>query len=124
MRRIRSVSEECHDSVDQSMSGDGEHRRAGVHAGDRTVLPDDVEDVNDVEPRPAADVKHLVAGLGSQCFLGERAPPSDVARAVDDLELRRGAFVEIDLIPHCRKRCTKDPAVLRTRTREAAAETS
>jgi hypothetical protein len=33
-------------------------------------------------------------------------------------------FVEIDLISHCRKRCTKDPAVPRTRTREAAAETS
>src|SRR5829696_10357684 len=79
-------------------AGDGEHRRARVHAGDHTVLSDDVEDVNDVEPGPAADVKHLVAGLGSQCFLGERAAPFDVARAVDDLELRRGPFVEIHLI--------------------------
>ena len=79
-------------------AGDGEHRRAGVDAGDRTVLPDDVEDVSDVEPRPAADVEHLVAGLASQRFLGERAPPSDVARAIDDLELCRGAFVEIDRV--------------------------
>src|SRR3712207_1798687 len=62
--------------------GDGEHRRAGVDAGDCTLLPDDVEDVNDVEARSTADVKHLVAGLGSQCLLGDRAPPSDVARAV------------------------------------------
>ena len=54
--------------------GDREHRRAGVHAGDRAVRADDVEEIDHVEPGPAADVEHLVAGLRGQCCLGERAP--------------------------------------------------
>ena len=44
--------------------------------------------------------KDLVARLGGQRLLGERPPASDVARAVDDLELRRDALVELDLIAH------------------------
>src|SRR5215217_3322455 len=104
-------------------AGDREHRRAGVHAYDRAVRADDVEDVDYVEPGPAADVEHVVAGAGGKCLLGERAPPFDVARAVDGLKLRGDAFVEIDLIPHRWKRCTSGPALRRTRTRDSAAGT-
>src|SRR5215216_5423728 len=94
-------------------AGDREHRRAGVDACDRAVRADDVEDVDYVEPGPAADVEHVVAGPGGKCLLGERA--------VDDLKLRGDAFVEIDLIPHRWKRCTSGPALRRTRTRDSAA---
>src|SRR3954451_17684815 len=102
-------------------AGDREHRRAGVDACDRAVGADDVEDVDDVEPGPAADVEHVVARPGGKCLLGERAPPFDVARAVDDLKPRGDAFVEIELIRHRWKRCTSGPALRRTRTWDSAA---
>ena len=77
--------------------GGGEHLRAAVDAHDGAVRPDDVEQLLDVEARPAADVEDPLAGARGEGLADERTPAAHVARAVQRLQLPGEVLVEDEL---------------------------
>jgi len=74
--------------------GHREHLAARVDAGHRTVGADLLEQLRDVEARPAAGVEDPLAGLRVERLVNQRAPSQQVPLAVDLLELPDGALVE------------------------------
>ncbi len=80
-----------------ALGGDREHVRAGVHAGDRALGPDRLEQLGDVEARAAAHIEHAVARLRIECGADELAAAQHVTRPIQLLQPLGELLIELDL---------------------------
>src|SRR5882724_5966592 len=78
----------------------GEHIRAAVHADDRALVPDRLEQLGDVEARAAAHVKDAVAGSYVEGSSHRLASAQHVARRIQPLQPFDETLIELQLA-HC-----------------------
>src|SRR6185312_10693903 len=80
-----------------ALGGHGEHVRADVHADDRALAPDRLEQFGDVETWAAAHVKDAVAGSCVERSSHQPASAPHVARRIEPLQLLDEALIELQL---------------------------
>ena len=81
----------------RTLCGHREHVRADVHADDRAVGSDRLEQLGDVETRAAAHIEHAVAGSCAERSAHQLAPAQHVARRVEPLQPLDEAPIELQL---------------------------
>jgi hypothetical protein len=74
-----------------------EHVAADVDTDDRPVGANPLEQLSDVESRPAADVEHALARFGGKRSVHEVSATQHVARGVKPLKALDHAAIELQL---------------------------
>ena len=80
-----------------ALCGHGEHIRAAIHADDRALVPDRLEQLGNVETRAAAHVKDAVAGSYAERSSHQLASAQHVARCVEPLQPIDETLIELQL---------------------------
>jgi hypothetical protein len=99
-----------------TLCGHREHVRADVHAGDRALAPDRLEQFGDVETRAAAHIKDAVAGSCAERSSHQLASAQHVARRIEPLQPLDEAPIELQLA-HISTATRPDPGAMQNACR-------
>jgi hypothetical protein len=99
-----------------ALCGHGEHIRAAIHADDRALVPDRLEQLGDVETRAAAHVKDAVAGSCAERSSHQPASAQHVASRIEPLQPLDEAPIELQLA-HFSTATRADPGAMQNACR-------
>ena len=89
----------------------GQHRGRDVDTHYRSPWSDTLEQLGNIEPRTAANVKYTLTGLRVECVVNKTAAPQHITSAIEDFEGLSEILVEFELrhLPQATRACLPRP---------------